>query len=123
MASLYGSISKFEGRPNAVLEATAVRCPLLVSDIPAHREFLDDATALFVSQYDDARNVGQAIIGAINDGPTATRPAEHAFERVKQMSVSAISDQFEAMYYNVLRSRPRENGRIWKLFGTQKRGI
>jgi glycosyltransferase involved in cell wall biosynthesis len=34
------SASRFEGQPNAVLEAIAVGCPLLLSDIPEHQETL-----------------------------------------------------------------------------------
>ena len=48
------STSTFEGQPNAVLEAMACGCPLVVSDIPAHREFLDDQTAAIVPLKKDA---------------------------------------------------------------------
>src|SRR5262249_55236524 len=47
-ASVMVSLALFEGSPNTVLEAMACACPLVVSDIPAHRELLGDDSAFFV---------------------------------------------------------------------------
>lgn len=41
------SVSRYEGQPNSVMEAMACRCPLVVSDIPEHREFLNEGNAFF----------------------------------------------------------------------------
>ena len=41
------STSTFEGNPNVVLEAAAIGCPLLISDIPAHREIFDENSVIF----------------------------------------------------------------------------
>lgn len=46
-ASVCVSASRFEGNPNVVLEAAAVGCPLVLSDIPSHRELFGDDCALF----------------------------------------------------------------------------
>jgi glycosyltransferase involved in cell wall biosynthesis len=42
------SLSKYEGCPNSVLEALSCSCPLILSDIPQHRDFLDDSLVWFV---------------------------------------------------------------------------
>ena len=54
-ASVLVSPSLFEGHPNVVLEAAACGCPLVVSDIPAHREFLDGENAVLVDTGDPDR--------------------------------------------------------------------
>jgi glycosyltransferase involved in cell wall biosynthesis len=46
-ASVVVNPSLYEGHPNTVLEAAAAGCPLVVSEIPGHREFLDSKSALF----------------------------------------------------------------------------
>ncbi len=48
-ADVFVSVSQFEGNPNAVLEAAVCGCPLVLSDIPGHRELFDDRAAQFVS--------------------------------------------------------------------------
>ena len=42
------SMSNFEGSPNVVLEAIMAGIPLILSDISAHREILDDLSAFFI---------------------------------------------------------------------------
>ena len=72
-ASAFVSVSRFEGNPNAVLEAMAIGCPLVVSDIPQHREVLSASTALFCNET-SASDVACAI-DAVLDAPilAATR--------------------------------------------------
>ncbi|HKP45442.1 MAG TPA: glycosyltransferase, partial [Pyrinomonadaceae bacterium] len=46
------SLSRFEGCPNVVMEAMVCGAPLVVSDIHAHREIVDNSCALFVDAED-----------------------------------------------------------------------
>ncbi len=54
-ADAFVSLSRFEGCPNVVLEAMACGCPVVVSDIPAHRELLDERSARFAEPDDTAK--------------------------------------------------------------------
>lgn len=42
------SLSRVEGEPNAALEAAALGCPLLLSDIPEHRSVFSGSGVIFV---------------------------------------------------------------------------
>lgn len=96
-ASVFVSVSRFEGNPNTVLEAMAVGCPLVVSDIPQHREILDDSTALFCdpnSIADVAASVGKAL----SDPAAAQVRAEMARQRSVQWSVEETARQYLRLY-------------------------
>jgi len=60
-ADLFVSTSMGEGLPVAVLEAMACRCPVLLSDIPSHREIADGADYIPLVQPDDAAGFAQEI--------------------------------------------------------------
>lgn len=47
-AKLYISTSYYEGQPNAVLEAYAAGCELILSDISEHKNIIDSSVAYFV---------------------------------------------------------------------------
>lgn len=68
-AAAFVSISHFEGCPNSVLEAIACGCPVVLSDIPEHRELVDEQCAWFVDRTDPA-----AVAAAIQD--VLARPDE-----------------------------------------------
>jgi glycosyltransferase involved in cell wall biosynthesis len=105
-ADLFVSISRFEGRPNAVLEAMGCGCPLVVSDIPAHREFLDEATALLVTQYENADSVVEAIRLVLHDREGALRRSTAAAQRTRDWNVPAIAEKYDAVYSTILERGP-----------------
>jgi glycosyltransferase involved in cell wall biosynthesis len=100
-ASAFVSLSRFEGCPNTVLEAMACGCPLVVSDIPAHRELLDESCALLVNAAEpDA--IAAALKSAITDCDTARRRAEVAAARVQSFSMERVAAAYEALYHRLL---------------------
>jgi glycosyltransferase involved in cell wall biosynthesis len=94
----------FEGRPNAVLEAMAAGRPLVVSDIPAHREILDDVSALWVDARDPAA-IAAAVKNALDDPAGAARRAAVARARVAQLSMAAVAGEYDRVYRLVLSQR------------------
>jgi len=80
------SLSLFEGCPNTVLEAMACGSPLVLSDIPAHRELVDEDSALFVAPR-DAGAVARALEQALCNGTGVPRRDEERGILVHQLSV------------------------------------
>jgi glycosyltransferase involved in cell wall biosynthesis len=96
-ADVFVSISRFEGQPNAVLEAAAFGCPLVLSDIAAHREFLDETSATFVSG-DDADAAANALVAALENREAAQARATRASLRVAPFTADAVASAYEDVY-------------------------
>jgi glycosyltransferase involved in cell wall biosynthesis len=100
-ADLFVSMSRCEGRPNVVLEAMACGCPLVVSDIPAHREILDERTALFAGP-DDPEGIASAIKAALVCGDAARGRARAARARAAGWTVEVMARRYEEVYQSLL---------------------
>ena len=105
-ATVFVSPSFFEGHPNTVLEAAASRCPLVISDITAHREFLDDQSAVFVNPHapDALASAIEEVLGARD---RARERADHAARIVARWSTEQTARRYEAVYFAVLEKRAR----------------
>lgn len=95
------SLSRFEGRPNVVLEAMACGCPLVVSDIPAHREILDERSALFVDP-DDPEEAARALKATLLCGDAARRRARAARARAAEQPAEEAARLYEQLYRSML---------------------
>lgn len=102
-AVLFVSPSLFEGQPNTVMEAMACGSPLVVSDIPAHREFLDESMALLVPPTSPTE-LAAAMLAVLNDPDAAGRRATSARYAATAFSVDAAAEAYERVYRAVLRS-------------------
>ncbi len=96
-SSAFVSLSKSEGSPNAVLEAMACRCPVVVSDIPGHRELLDETSALFVPCA-NADVAAGAMLEVLKGAPAVLARTELARRAVIGLKPGRIAEQYENLY-------------------------
>ena len=102
-ASVFVSLSSAEGMPNTVMEAMAMRCPVVVSDIPQHREILDEGSALF-APVGDAEAAARAILRLLDHPEEARARAERARSRADAWSIEATALAWADLYARVLGS-------------------
>lgn len=100
------SMSRYEGHPNVLLETMAAECPLIVSDIPAHREFLDEKSAILVPT-DNPVVLAEAIISVLSDPVAARQRAQCASGIVGNMTIQAAADAYERVYQKALSGMPK----------------
>lgn len=100
-ADVFVSMSRFEGNPNVVLEAAACECPLILSDIPAHREIVDATSAWFVP-IQDAQALARTLMHVLDNPRQAREKAGAAMELVAQRSVERMARTYDALYRTLL---------------------
>jgi glycosyltransferase involved in cell wall biosynthesis len=96
-ANILVSTSRCEGNPNVVLEAMACGCPLIVSDIPAHLEFLDERSALIVP-VDDVDGVATSMASVIERPHEAAARARAAVTLSARHSIHGMAQQYARVY-------------------------
>jgi glycosyltransferase involved in cell wall biosynthesis len=104
IASILVSMSRYEGHPNVVLEAIAAGCPLVVSDIPEHREFLDEDSSIMV-QVENPVALADAISSLLSNPESARQRADHASIRVDGLTLHSTADAYESVYKKVISRR------------------
>ena len=95
---LYVHPARFEGMPNAVLEAMAAACPIVATSVDGICELIEDGTHGWLVPPEAPEKLAKAIDQALGDLMEARRRAELARERVgKDFSVGAMVDAWEAV--------------------------
>ena len=100
-AAVFVSVSRFEGNPNAVLEAMAIGCPLVVSDIPGHREMLDETSAQLCDG-GSAPDVAAAILSVLANSRAAEERAASACRRAADWSIETSARQYLGLYETLI---------------------
>jgi glycosyltransferase involved in cell wall biosynthesis len=104
-ADAFTFVSKFEGMPNVVMEAMACGAPVLVSDIPAHRDFLTDDVAMFAPPHDTDAIV-QSLRNVLHAGRHGNRRCLAARGLALHWSVHDMASRYLAIYQTAIASRP-----------------
>ncbi|HED01024.1 MAG TPA: glycosyltransferase [Proteobacteria bacterium] len=100
-ASVFVSLSAYEGCPNTVMEAMACGCPLVLSDIPAHSEIVDENCALFV----DSSNIQQTadtIVQALRNADASKARALIAKQKTQEWSIAEMARNWERVYKELI---------------------
>lgn len=100
-ASVFLSLSSFEGNPNAVIESAYLGLPLVISDIPAHRELFDDTSAYLVS-LDSPKYAARVLSDALSNRSDAISRASKAKSRVSSFSADNMISNYLCFYNSVL---------------------
>lgn len=102
-ADLFVSASLAEGMPMAVLEAMACRCPVVLSDIPSHREILGDADFIPLVRPNDVAGFASQIKRFQAMSPLErARIGDRCRALVEQrFSLATTHERYEAIYRQV----------------------
>lgn len=104
-ASVFVSLSDYEGCPNTVMESMACGCPVILSNIQAHREIADDTCAVLV----DVLNIEQtaeSLAKALRNVDESNTRALIAKEKAKEWSINRMARNYEKIYTGVLKAKP-----------------
>ena len=101
--------SRYEGLPNAVLEALACGAPVVATDVPGMAEAAGEAARMVPAE--DPHALAEAILSSLADPPTGQAPAVDSFDdvarahlRVFESSVARRAGRVSsAEYSSVLR--------------------
>tara|TARA_B100000242_G_C43054158_1_gene492854 strand:+ start:1913 stop:3022 length:1110 start_codon:yes stop_codon:yes gene_type:complete len=96
-ASLFISLSRFEGMPNSVIEAALCRTPLFLSAIPTHLEVIPKNMAYFTSNY-NSLDLGTQILNYLENSKMIKRRADELFKKVNKYSTEFMIKEYINIY-------------------------
>lgn len=102
-ATAFVSPSRSEGFGLPAVEAAACRCPVVLSDIPAHRESMGDAALTF--PVGDAAALEAVLARVTADGSLRADLAERAAVRVSSLNWDAAADALWSVLEEAARAR------------------
>jgi glycosyltransferase involved in cell wall biosynthesis len=109
MSDVFAFPSHYEGHPGAVVEAMFAGVPMVLSDIPVHRETVEQgASALLVPLHEPAP-LAAAIVSLLRDPARAAAIGTLAQQvALRHFTVERAARAYEALYSDLL-MRPRHN--------------
>jgi len=80
---VYVQPSRFEGMPNAVLEAMAAGCPIVASGVDGHCELIQDGVNGWLVPPEDSQSLAKALTAALSNLEDARRRGQAARQKVQ----------------------------------------
>ena len=81
----------------------ACGCPLVLSDIAPHREFVGVDEAVWC-RTDDVHSLREGLAHALDNPEASRRRAQLALTSIRRFSIEAMTDAYDAVYREVLGS-------------------
>lgn len=103
-ATAYMSASYVEGHPNVVMEAAQARCPLILSDIPAHREAVGDGATYIAAE--NVNGFARALVAAGQGKGEANMRVRLAYEKTERLALKHVTQSYLNFYRQILAERP-----------------
>ena len=107
-ALFFVSTSREEGMPNAVLEAIAQGCAVLVTDIAPHHDILDGRSCGRFCKVNDAKELGERLVEMLDADLPTMGQAAHAAAR--DFTIEAMVDGYERSLAAAIRDRAGGSG-------------
>lgn len=101
-ATLFWLTSRWEGMPNAVLEALASGVPAIATDVGGTREVIRDGIDGFIVAPEDGAAFVRHTLGLLGDAALQQRFATSARERADTFGLKRMAESFERLYDSVL---------------------
>ena len=103
-ADIFVFPSSLEGMPNAVMEAMAAALPVVASDIPAHRELLQDGKTGFLVP--DVPSLVKALETLLADARLRAAVGKNALAYVaSKLSIGASAERYCRVYERLVEGR------------------
>lgn len=100
-ASLFVSLSKFEGQPNVVLECAQLTVPLVLSGIRQHHEAVGENGAFFASP-DSPQAARDAMLACLDRTESRAQKVSAASSKVADLTAERVLAQYHALYKSLL---------------------
>lgn len=103
LADVFAFPSRYEGLPGAVVEALFAGLPVVLSDIPVHREMVEDGVSGVLVPPGDPDAWATALVDLLRNPATATRLGDAGRRRAhERFHVDDVARRHEDVYRRVL---------------------
>ena len=97
ISDIYTSASSSEGFSISVLEALHCGLGLFLSDIPSHREVIEQASGVYLGEYFSKDNFAEQYNGLIRNMSKINLDSVRAYQKNKLSAIS-MAQQYENIY-------------------------